>query len=61
MSWPSVCSQMPQRIKCPAEKNSNQWQYLGCSQISQSWIIVQPKTSDCQLSTGEDFQISIKI
>lgn len=25
MSWPSVCSQMPQRMKCPAEKNSNQW------------------------------------
>lgn len=29
--------------------------------VSQSWIIVQPKTSDCQLNTGEDFQISIKI
>lgn len=27
----------------------------------QSWIIVQPKTSDCQLNTGESFQISIKI
>ena len=59
MSWPSGCPQMPQRIKCPAEKNSNQWQYLGCSQISQSWIIVQPRTTGCQLSKGQDLQILI--
>lgn len=52
---------MPQRIKCPAENNSNQWQYLGCSQISQSWVIVQPQTSDCQLSTEEELQFSTKI
>lgn len=52
---------MPQRIECTAENNFNQWQYLGHSQISQSLIIAQLQTYDCQLSTGKELQISIKI